>query len=114
MTKPLKINKVESEIKNINMHFNSENSIVVNLNIVGKNQEDLDFGTLNVYDDKGKIASIEIEDYDVEFTLDKKYNEEDISELKKLLEEKKLKFEVVKHDKVSLIDPITAEKTVIK
>lgn len=75
-TSTLKINKVESEIKNINMHFNSENNIVVNLNIVGKNQEDLDFGTLNVYDDKEKIASIEIEDYDVEFTLDKKYNEE--------------------------------------
>ena len=75
-TSTLKINKVESEIKNINMHFNSENNIVVNLNIVGKNQEDLDFGTLNVYGDKEKIASIEIEDYDVEFTLDKKYNEE--------------------------------------
>jgi hypothetical protein len=55
------------------------------------------------------------EKYDLSmFLLDKKYKEEDISELKKLLEEKKLKFEVVKHDKVSLIDPITAEKTVIK
>ena len=38
----------------------------------------------------------------------------DISELKKLLDEKKLKFEIVKHEQVSLIDPITHKKSLIK
>lgn len=75
-TSTLKINKQESEIKNINMHFNSENDIVVHLNVMGKNQEELDFGTLNVYDDNELITSVEIEEYDVEFTLDKKYNQD--------------------------------------
>ena len=72
----LKINKVASEIKNITMHFNSENNIVVTLNIVGKNQEKLDFGTLNIYNNEKLITSVEIEEYNVEFTLDKKYNQE--------------------------------------
>ena len=43
-----------------------------------------------------------------------KYKKEDIEELKKLLKEKKLKFELVKRDTVTMIDPITKEKTFIK
>ena len=58
------------------MQFDSENNIAVNLNIVGKNSEHLDFGTLNVYNDDELISSIEINEYDVEFTLDKKFNME--------------------------------------
>ena len=75
-TSTLKINKVESEIRNISMHFNDENDIAVHLNVMGKNQEQLDFGTLNVYYGDELITGIEIEDYDVEFTLDKCYNRE--------------------------------------
>ncbi len=75
-TSKLKINKVESEIRNVDMKFDYENNIQVKLNVEGKNGERLDFGTLNVYDNSELVKSVEIEDYDVEFTLDKKYNEE--------------------------------------
>ena len=75
-TSTLKINKVESEIKNVDMHFNDNNNIAVLLNVMGKNRQELDFGTLNVYDDEELITSVEIEDYDVEFVLDKEYNGE--------------------------------------
>ena len=46
--------------------------------------------------------------------INKKYKKEDIEELKKLLKENKIKFEVVKNNRVSMIDPITSEKTFIK
>ena len=47
-------------------------------------------------------------------SIKNQYKEEDIKELKRLLKEKKLKFELVKRNKVTMTDPITSEKMYIK
>ena len=46
--------------------------------------------------------------------IQRAYRTVDLSEVKRLLDEKKLKFERVKHQQVSFEDPITGQKTYIK
>ena len=46
--------------------------------------------------------------------LKRDYKEVDITELEKLFKEKKIKFDVVRHKDVNLVDPINGEKMLIK
>lgn len=78
-TATLTINKVDTRLENIQTAFDSENDIDVTLNVVGNDGEVLDYGTLNVYFENNLIESVEVEDYDVSFTLDKIYNMELLS-----------------------------------
>ena len=73
-TSTLVIKKVGTDISNVVMGFDSNNDIGMTLNVVGLDGEVLDFGILNVYHDDTLIESIEMEDYDVSFILDKTYN----------------------------------------
>ena len=72
----LTINKIPTTITNVNSRFDLENNINVSLSVEGYNQERLDFGTLRVYYDNTLLSSIDIEDADVSFILDKRYNME--------------------------------------
>ena len=72
----LTINKIPTTITNVNSRFDLENNINVSLSVEGYNQERLDFGTLRVYYDNTLLSSIDIEDTDVSFILDKRYNME--------------------------------------
>ena len=44
----------------------------------------------------------------------KEYRKVDITELEKLFKEKKIKFDIVRHQDVNLVDPITEEKMLVK
>lgn len=75
-TATLEINKITTDISNVCMNFDSNNDIGVTLNVIGDDGEVLDFGTFNVYHDNILVESIEMEDYDVSFTLNKTFNME--------------------------------------
>ncbi len=75
-TANLTIRPLNTQVKNIVYDFDPENNIEVTLNVVGSDDEILDYGTLNIYREENLIDTLEIEDYDVSFTLDKSCNME--------------------------------------
>jgi len=74
-TGTLRINKLESYVTNIVTEFNDENSIDVRLNVEA-GPDIIPYGQLNVYQGSNLVKSVEIEEEDVYFTLDKGFNQE--------------------------------------
>lgn len=74
-TATLTINPADTYVTNITSRFNENNDIDVTLNVMGGNSV-VFYGTLNVYCNGELIQSVEIEEDDVNFTIDKKYNNE--------------------------------------
>ena len=75
-TANLKINKLDTKIENVVYSFDEDNNISVSLNIMDSMDNGIDYGTLNVYNDTDLILSVEVEDYDVSFIINRKYNRE--------------------------------------
>ncbi len=57
-------------------------------------------------------SDFDFKDYVDDYCKD--YKQVDIKELERLFKEKKIKFDVVRHQQVSLVDPITEEKMLVK
>ncbi len=71
----LKINPMDSYVDNVVTNFNDDNDIDVTLNMRG-DEDIISYGNFYVYHGNELIKSLELEDEDVSFTIDKKYNNE--------------------------------------